>query len=55
MENLELEQHVSDAKEEEDFKPPTRAFRVCERKRFERHGERNLIGCCRKKSTDREV
>ena len=41
VENLELEQHVSDAKEEEeDFKPPTRAFRSLREKTFrETRGE----------------
>ena len=45
VENLELEQHVSDAKEEEeDFKPPTRAFRSLREKTFrETRGELNML------------
>lgn len=39
VENLELEQHVSDAKEEEDFKPPTRAFSLREKTFRETRGE----------------
>ena len=44
VENLELEQHVSDAKEEEDFKPPTRAFSSLREKTFrEKRGELNML------------
>ena len=40
VENLELEQHVSNAKEEEeDFKPPTRAFSLREKTFRETRGE----------------
>ena len=40
VENLELEQHVSDAKEEEeDFKPPTSAFSLREKTFRETRGE----------------
>lgn len=40
VENLELEQHVSNAKEEEeDFKPPTRAFSLREKTFREKRGE----------------
>ncbi|CAL6314832.1 unnamed protein product [Bathycoccus prasinos] len=40
VENLDKEQHVSNAKEEEDFKPPTRAFRDLREKTFrETRGE----------------
>ena len=44
VKNLEDKQHVSDAKEEEeDFKPPTRAFRSLREKTFrETRGEREL-------------
>ena len=44
VENLDKEHHVSDAKEEEeDFKPPTRAFRSLREKTFrETRGEREL-------------
>ena len=55
VKNLEEEQHVSECKERRRTLNRRRERSVCERKRFERHGERNLIGCCRKKSTDREV
>ena len=40
VKNLEEEQHVSDAKEEEDFTPPTRAFSLLREKTFrETRGE----------------
>lgn len=39
VKNLEEEQHVSDAKEEEDFKPPTRAFSLREKTFRETRGE----------------
>ena len=39
VKNLELEQHVSNAKEEEDFKPPTRAFSLREKTFRETRGE----------------
>ena len=40
VKNLELEHHVSDdAKEEEDFKPPTRAFSLREKTFRETRGE----------------
>ena len=42
VENLEDKQHVSDAKEEEDFKPPTRAFSLREKTFRETRGEREL-------------
>ena len=43
VENLDKEQHVSDAKEEEDFKPPkTRAFSLREKTFRETRGEREL-------------
>ena len=44
VKNLEDKQHVSDAKEEEDFKPPTRAFRDLREKTFrEKRGELNML------------
>ena len=44
VENLELEQHVSDAKEEEeDFKPPTSAFSLREKTFRETRGELNML------------
>ena len=39
VENLEDKHHVSDAKEEEDFKPPTRAFSLREKTFRETRGE----------------
>ena len=39
VKNLEEEQHVSNAKEEEDFKPPTRAFSLREKTFRETRGE----------------
>ena len=39
VKNLEEKQHVSDAKEEEDFKPPTRAFSLREKTFRETRGE----------------
>lgn len=39
VKNLEEEQHVSNAKEEEDFKPPTRAFSLREKTFREKRGE----------------
>ena len=39
VKNLEDKQHVSDAKEEEDFKPPTRAFSLREKTFRETRGE----------------
>ena len=43
VENLELEQHVSDAKEEEDFKPPTRTFSLREKTFREKRGELTML------------
>ena len=44
VKNLEEEQHVSNAKEEEDFKPPTRAFSSLREKTFrETRGELNML------------
>ena len=44
VKNLEDKQHVSDAKEEEDFKPPTRAFSSLREKTFrETRGELNML------------
>jgi hypothetical protein len=39
VENLEDKQHVSNAEEEEDFKPPTRAFSLREKTFREKRGE----------------
>jgi len=39
VKNLDKEQHVSNAKEEEDFKPPTRAFSLREKTFRETRGE----------------
>ena len=39
VKNLDKEHHVSDAKEEEDFKPPTRAFSLREKTFRETRGE----------------
>jgi hypothetical protein len=39
VENLEDKQHVSNAEEEEDFKPPTRAFSLREKTFRETRGE----------------
>ena len=39
VKNLEEEQHVSNAEEEEDFKPPTRAFSLREKTFREKRGE----------------
>ena len=43
VEKLDKEQHVSDAKEEEDFKPPTRAFSLREKTFRETRGELNML------------
>ena len=44
VKNLEDKQHVSNAKEEEeDFKPPTRAFSLREKTFREKRGELNML------------